>query len=190
MRGCSNNLVLILFHWNGLVCTRILIVSCLGGWLAHATLRDLDLAHCNLIRNLWVPFLGPRLGHNTTILLRWNRMRRMRFHPSFFIRMSRVGVDWLSKSSAQSQFTLFFGKEDPISLTWRVGGGMRSLHSWRTWPSLVGNGLLLKRLSRSPSLTNGDYSFHLSKLEYHLVGEFYYVSNEQWGWQKSWRYTH
>lgn len=42
---------------------------------------------------------------------------------------------------------------------------MRSFLSWRTWPSLVENGFLLKILSRSPSLTNVNMKFLLPPLQ-------------------------
>ena len=58
MRGCGADMVLNLCQHSGLVCTKILRMSCPYGWLVLGTLRSLDSSRYNFVWTLWAPSLN------------------------------------------------------------------------------------------------------------------------------------
>lgn len=73
--------------------------------------------------------------------------------------MTCVIVDKLSRGSAHIQFTIFFGKLDTLFFELAHWWWPKATLSLLAWPSLVGSGLLHKRLVRGQSPINSRTKF-------------------------------
>ena len=109
-------------------------------------------------------FLKPNVGSQYYTFIKVRPNVRNVEPPMAFLRwMSRVRVGGLARGNAQTQFTMFFQKLDQLFLDPGVMVVVQKVHhSWYSWPSSVGSGLLVpKRPLRSQSLVSGGMKFPL-----------------------------
>ena len=123
-------------------------------------LKNLALALCILVRNLWANSLSLPLAYNTSFYRMCNRILRMRHHQRLSQDGCRVSrwIDW-HMEVPKSNSTWSLGNLINSSLTMHDGGGWKLLPSLLTLPRWGGNGLLRKRSLSSRFHISGEMKF-------------------------------